>query len=229
MRFVHLTLPSGIVRDLGPCTLQPDDLTVLREAVLPKLRRGSLILPAQPRYRLSGSMAATGGWMFVLRARHGIGAVVARIGIGWRDHGASLVWQECVGDRNEEPSRPWVVDALDPTEFFSLNRHEVSRLVRWVPVLACDLAWAVVPPGTPGDRIAPTDKTFSCRRAALDHSAMTPRPARRSRRARASTSRIKCACSVAAVAFKQLAQGIAIGDLGRPAIDSVSQKTLVSG
>ena len=148
------------MRELGPRTLQRDGLTFLREVVLPKLRRGSLVLPAQPRYRLSASMAATGGWLFVLRARHGIGAVVARIGIGWRDHGASLVWQECVGDHNEEPSRPWVVDALDPTEFFSLNSHEVSRLARWVPVLARDLAWAVVPPGTPGDSIAPPTRRY---------------------------------------------------------------------
>ena len=160
MRFPHVTLPSGIVRELGPCTLQQDDLTFLREVVVPKLRRGSIVLPAQPRYRLSGSMAATGGWMFVVRARHGINAVVARIGIGWRDHGAGLVWQECVGDRNEEPSRPWVVDALDPTHFFSLNSHEVSRMARWVPVLARDLAWAIVPPGTPGDSIAPPTRRY---------------------------------------------------------------------
>ena len=46
-------------------------------------------------------------------------------------------------NHNEEPSRPWVVDALDPT---SLNGHEVDRLGRWVPVLARDLAWALVPP-----------------------------------------------------------------------------------
>lgn len=159
-RFVHLTLPSGAVRDLGQCTLHHDDLTFLRETVLPKARRASVVLPAHPRYRLSGSMAATGGWLLVLRARHGRGAVVARIGIGWRDHGASLVWRECVGDRNEEPSRPWVVDALDPAEFFSLNPHEVSRLARWVPVLARDLAWAVVPPGTPGDRPAPPTRRY---------------------------------------------------------------------
>ena len=125
MRFPHVTLPSSIVRELGPCMLQRDDLRFLREVILPKLRRGSIVLPAQPRYRLGGSMAATGGWMFVVRARHRIGAVVARIGIGWRDHGASLVWRECVGDPNEEPSRAWVVDILDPTEFFSLNHHEV--------------------------------------------------------------------------------------------------------
>lgn len=160
MRFPHVTLPSGIVRELGPCMLQRDDLKFLREVVFPKLRRGSIVLPAQPRYRLGGSMAATGGWMFVVRARHGIGAVVARVGIGWRDYGASLVWRECVGDRNEEPSRPWVVDMLDPTEFFSLNHHEVSRLARWVPVLARDLAWAVVPPGTPGDGIAPPTRRY---------------------------------------------------------------------
>ena len=160
MRFPHVTLPSGIVRELGPCMLQRDDLKFLREVVFPKLRRGSIVLPAQPRYRLGGSMAATGGWMFVVRARHGIGAVVARVGIGWRDHGASLVWRECVGDRNEEPSRPWVVDMLDPTELFSLNHHEVSRLARWVPVLARDLAWAVVPPGTPGDSIAPPTRRY---------------------------------------------------------------------
>ena len=160
MRFPHVTLPSGIVRELGPSTLQRDDLEFLREVVLPKARRGSIVLPAQPRYRLSGSMTAIGGWMFVVRARHGSGAVVARIGIGWRDHGASLVWQECVGDRNEEPSRPWVVDVLDPTDFFSLNSHEVSRIVRWVPVLARDLAWAVVPPGTPGDSIAPPTRRY---------------------------------------------------------------------
>lgn len=160
MRFPHVTLPSSIVRELGPCMLQRDDLRFLREVVLPKLRRGSIVLPAQPRYRLGGSMAATGGWMFVVRARHRIGAVVARIGIGWRDHGASLVWRECVGDPNEEPSRPWVVDILDPTEFFSLNHHEVSRLARWVPVLARDLAWAVVPPGTAGDSIAPPTRRY---------------------------------------------------------------------
>ena len=104
MRFPHVTLPSSIVRELGPCMLQRDDLRFLREVVLPKLRRGSIVLPAQPRYRLGGSMAATGGWMFVVRARHRIGAVVARIGIGWRDHGASLVWRECVGDPNASPA-----------------------------------------------------------------------------------------------------------------------------
>ena len=160
MQFPHVTLPSGIVRELGPCTLRNVDLRFLREVVLAKLRRGSVVLPAQPRYRLSGSMAATGGSMFVVRARHGAGAVVARIGIGWRDHGASLVWRKCVGDRSEEPSRPWVVDALDPTEFFSLNGNEVSRLARWVPALARDLAWAVVPPGTPGDSIAPPTRRY---------------------------------------------------------------------
>lgn len=70
MRFPHVTLPSSIVRELGPCMLQRDDLRFLREVILPKLRRGSIVLPAQPRYRLGGSMAATGGWMFVVRARH---------------------------------------------------------------------------------------------------------------------------------------------------------------
>ena len=142
MRFVHLTLPD-ILRELGPCTMPRNDLAALREVVLPKLRHRSVVLPAQPRYQLSASMNAIGGWMFVLQARHGSSAVVARIGIGWRDHGASQVWRECVGDHNEEPSRPWVVDELDPT---SLNGHDVDRLVRWVPLLARDLAWALVPP-----------------------------------------------------------------------------------
>ena len=55
---LQLTLPSGIVRELGPCKLPGEDLKVLREVVLPKLGRGSLVLPAQPRYRFSGSIAA---------------------------------------------------------------------------------------------------------------------------------------------------------------------------
>lgn len=158
VRFEHVTLPGGIVGELGPCTLQPADLDLLRDRVLPQLRRGSVVLPAQPRYRLSGAMGATGGRLFVLRARHGEGRTVARIGIGWRDHGASLVWQECAADGELEPARPWVVDAMDAAGVETLNGHEISRLARWLPALARELAWAVVPaPETSGDRIpAPT-------------------------------------------------------------------------
>ncbi len=93
--FVHVTLPTGSVCDLAPCTLPRDDLVFLREAVSPKLRRGSLMLPAQPRYRLSDGMAATGGQSFVLPARPGTDSIIARI--GWRDHGASLVWAGVCG------------------------------------------------------------------------------------------------------------------------------------
>ena len=154
--FTHVTLPTGILRKLGPCNMRPADLEMLRERVLPKLRRGGLVLPAQPRYRLSGSIGATGGRLFVLRTRHGAERIVARIGIGWREHGANLVWQECARGGELEPPRPWVVDAVDAAGIETLNPHEVTRVVRWLPALACELAWAVVPePQTSGDLIPP--------------------------------------------------------------------------
>ena len=154
--FTHVTLPTGILRKLGPCNLWPAELDMLRERVLPKLRRGSLVLPAQPRYRLSGSIGATGGRLFVLRTRHGAERIVARIGIGWREHGANLVWQECAREGEPEPPRPWVVDAVDSAGIRTLNPHEVTRVARWLPTLACELAWAVVPePETSGDVIPP--------------------------------------------------------------------------
>ena len=154
--FTHVTLPTGTLRKLGPCSLGRADLEMLRERVLPKLRRGNLVLPAQPRYRLSGSIGATGGRLFVLRPRHGADRIVARIGIGWREHGANLVWQECARGGELEPPRPWVVDAVDAAGIQTLNPYEVNRVVRWLRVLACELAWAVVPePQTSGDVIPP--------------------------------------------------------------------------
>ena len=154
--FTHVTLPTGILRKLGPCNLSPGNLAMLRERVLPKLRRGSLVLPAQPRYRLSGSIGATGGRLFALRTRHGADRIVARIGIGWREHGANLVWQECARAGELEPPRPWVVDAVDSTGIQTLNPHEVTRVARWLPALARELAWAVVPePETSGDVLPP--------------------------------------------------------------------------
>ena len=114
----------------------------LRDSVLPLLRRRSLILPAQPRYRLGSAMSAMGGRLFELQARHGAGLVVARIGIGWKEYGAGLVWFASAGKAQAEPARPWVVDVLDPAAVASLNICEAERLARWVPVLARDLAWA---------------------------------------------------------------------------------------
>ncbi len=73
-------------------------------------------------------MGATGGRLFVLRARHREDRAVARIGIGWRDHSASLVWQECAADGELEPARTWVVDAMDAASIEILNGHEICRL-----------------------------------------------------------------------------------------------------
>ena len=145
-RFLHATLPAGRVRDIEPCALGPDGIAAIREMVLPKLARGNVVLPARPRYRLSGSITAPGGCLFELRGRHGAGLVVARIGIGWRDHGASLVWAACARRNMAEPRRPWVVDALDAAGVALLNAREADRISRWVSLLASDLAWAVTPP-----------------------------------------------------------------------------------
>ena len=142
---LHVTLPAGNVRDVEPCVLGTAGIAALRETVLPKLVRGSIVLPARPRYRLSGSMNAPGGRLFELRVRHGAGFIVARIGIGWRDHGASLVWAACGRRHMAEPRRPWVVDVLDAAGVAMLNDHETSRLGQWVPLLAGDLAWAATP------------------------------------------------------------------------------------
>ncbi len=138
-----MTLPAGHVRDIEPCTLGPDAIARLRQEVLSKLARGSVVLPARPRYRLTGSMTAAGGHLFELWARHSNEFRVARIGIGWRDHGAELVWRACAGEE-EEPSRPWVVEALDSDGVTRLNGHEVERTLQWVSELARDLAWVVV-------------------------------------------------------------------------------------
>ena len=145
-RFLHATLPEGRVRDIEPCALGPDGIAAIREMVLPKLARGNVVLPARPRYRLGGSITAPGGCLFELRRRHGAGLVVARIGIGWRDHGASLVWAACARRNMDEPRRPWVVDALDAAGVALLNAREADRISRWVSLLASDLAWAVTPP-----------------------------------------------------------------------------------
>ena len=127
-KFLHATLPEGRVRDSEPCALGPDGIAAIREMVLPKLARGNVVLPARPRYRLSGSITAPGGCLFELRRRHGAGLVVARIGIGWRDHGASLVWAACARRNIDEPRRPWVVDALDAAGVALLNAREADRI-----------------------------------------------------------------------------------------------------
>ena len=144
-RFLHVTLPVGLVREARPCALGEDDMAALQEVVLPKLARGGLVLTARPRYRLNGALSAVGGRMYELRSRHGSGLVVARIGMGWRDHGASLVWAACARSRMLEPQRPWVVDALDEPSLVGLNPGEAAGISRWVPVLASDLAWAAIP------------------------------------------------------------------------------------
>ena len=139
--------PTGRVHDLPPFAMGRDSLAALRQTVLPKLVRGSVVLPARPRYRLSASINAIGGYLFELRPRHGAGLVVARIGMGGRDHGASLVWAACGRKQHmAEPQRPWVVDVLDATGMSLLNADEASLLGRWVPLLASDLAWAATPP-----------------------------------------------------------------------------------
>ena len=150
-RFLHLTLPAGTVRYLDSCPLRPDAIATLRETVLPKLARGSAVLPARPRFRLITSLSAPGGRLFEVRARHGAGLVVARIGIGWRDHGANLVWAAC-GPR-AEPKRPWLVDALDAAGLSMLKADEAARLERWVPSLAGDLAMAATPPDAFADGV----------------------------------------------------------------------------
>ena len=142
---LHVTLPAGDVRHVEPCVLGTTGIAAMRETVLPKLVRGSIVLPARPRYRLSGSINAPGGRLFELRVRHGAGFLVARIGIGWRDHGASLVWAACGRRHMAEPRRPWVVDVLDAAGVAMLNDYETSRLGYWVPVLAAELAWAATP------------------------------------------------------------------------------------
>ena len=131
------------MRDIEPCALGPDAIARLRKGVVSNLTRGSVVLPARPRYRLTGSMTAAGGRLFELRARHGNEFRVARIGIGWRDHGADLVWRACAREA-EEPPRPWVVEALDPDGVTRLNDHEAERTLQWVSELARDLAWVVV-------------------------------------------------------------------------------------
>ena len=141
--FLHVTLPAGHVRDIEPCALGPDAITRLPKGVVSKLTRGSVVLPARPRYRLTGSMTAAGGRLFELRARHSSEFRVARIGIGWCDHGADLVWRACAREA-EEPPRPWVVESLDPDGVTRLNGHEAERTLQWVSELACDLAWVVV-------------------------------------------------------------------------------------
>ncbi len=135
MRFLHATLPEGRVRDIEPCALGPDGIAAIREMVLPKLARGNVVLPARSRYRLSGSITAPDGCLFELRRRHGAGLVVARIGIGWRDHGASLVWAACARRNMDEPRRPWVVDALDAAGVALLNAREADRISRWVSLV----------------------------------------------------------------------------------------------
>ena len=150
---LHVKLPAGDVRDIEPCALGAAGIAAVRETVLPKLVRGSVVLPARPRYRLSGSMSAPGGRLFELRVRHGAGLVVARIGIGWRDHGASLVWAACGRRHMAEPRRPWVVDALDAAGVTMLSVGEAARLGQWVPVLANDLAWAATPPDAFSNRV----------------------------------------------------------------------------
>ena len=142
-RFLHLTLPAGTVRDVAPCALGPGGIAVLRESVLPKLVRGSVVLPTRPRYRLGGVITADGGRLFELRARHG-DLVVARIGIGWRDYGADLVWQACASGAVNEPPRPWLVEVLEQASIARLNSHEAVGIVHWVSALARDLAWAVM-------------------------------------------------------------------------------------
>lgn len=144
--FLHVTLPTGLLRDVEPCPLGEDGVAALRKILLPKLARGSVVLPARPRYRLTGSLQAVGGRLFELRTRHGAGFVVARIGIGWRDHGANLVWAACARSRMAEPRRPWVVDALDAAGVAMLKPDEAAAIKLWVPVLARDLAWAVAFP-----------------------------------------------------------------------------------
>ena len=141
--FLHVTLPAGHVRDIEPCALGPDAIARFRKGVLLKLARGSVVLPARPRYRFAGSMTAAGGHLFELWTRHSNEFRVARIGIGWRDHGADLVWRACAREE-EEPPRPWVVEALDPDGVTRLNSHEAERTLRWVSELARDLAWVVV-------------------------------------------------------------------------------------
>lgn len=116
---------------------------MLRESVLPKLVRGSVVLPTRPRYRLGGVITADGGRLFELRARHG-DLVVARIGIGWRDYGADLVWQACASGAVNEPPRPWLVEVLEQASIARLNSHEAVGIVHWVSALARDLAWAVM-------------------------------------------------------------------------------------
>ena len=150
-RFLHLTLPAGTVRHLDSCPLRPDAIATLRQTVLPKLARGSAVLSARPRYRLSTSLSAPGGRLFEVRVRHGAGLVVARIGIGWRDHGANLVWAAC--GRGAEARRPWLVDALVAAGLSMLNSDEAARLEQWVPSLAGDLAWAATPPDAFADRV----------------------------------------------------------------------------
>ena len=154
-RFLHLTLPAGTVRYLDSCPLRPDEIATLRETVLPKLARGSAVLSARPRFRLSTGLSAPGGRLFEVRARHGAGLVVARIGIGWRDHGANLVWAAC--GRRAEPRRPWLVDALDAAGLSMLNADEAARLEQWVPSLADDLALAATPPDAFADGVLWTD------------------------------------------------------------------------
>ena len=141
--FLHVTLPAGHVRDIEPCALGPDAIARLRKGVLSKLARGSMVLPARPRYRLAGSMTAAGGRLFELWVRHSNEFRVARIGIGWRDHGADLVWRACACEE-AEPPQPWVVEALDPDGFPRLNCHEAERTLEWLSKLARDLAWVVV-------------------------------------------------------------------------------------
>ena len=157
-RFLHLSLSAGTVRHLDACPLRPDAIATLRETVLPRLARGSAVLPARPRYRLSTSLSAPGGRLFEIRARHGAGLVVARIGIGWRDHGANLVWAAC--GRRAEPERPWLVDALDAAGLSMLNADEAARLEQWVPSLARDLAWVATPPDAFADRVPWAEDEF---------------------------------------------------------------------
>ena len=50
---------------------------------------------------------------------------------------------------------------------------EVSRLVRWVPMLARDLASPWYPSVRQETPLPPADKTISCLRAALEQTVMT--------------------------------------------------------
>ena len=145
---LHVKLPAGDVRDIE-LALGAAGIAAVRETVA-KLVRGSVVLPARPRYRLSGSMSAPGG--VGLRVRHGAGLVVARIGIGWRDHGASLVWAAC-GPGTWRSRDASVVDALDAAGVTMLSVGEAARLGQWVPVLANDLAWAATPPDAFSNRV----------------------------------------------------------------------------